>query len=178
MYTQRFVVYPDANIKFVRDEDQSIIEESPCAASLTKEVFRYLDGFVPAVVDGEKVPTLAYVTVFPDALFEKYKERYDVEDHWVMAVFPGGINAFRNAVAKRINVTGFTASGDVLIVTKFKVLPDGSMSDIVLDPPSGNPGFDSAIYSGLRSVKTKWTQAKIHGVPVKTNMRMPLQFNF
>ncbi|MCJ8153578.1 energy transducer TonB [Chryseobacterium sp. SSA4.19] len=93
------------------------------------------------------------------------------------AEFPGGINAFRNKVSG--NFDGSAMNGDegtVKTEITFVVERDGSITDV---KASGkNSDFNAEAIRTIKSIKNKWTPAKINGQSVRYRFRLPLTMNF
>jgi len=93
------------------------------------------------------------------------------------AEFPGGINAFRNKVSS--NFDGSAMNGDegtVKTEVTFVVERDGSITDIKAN--GKNSDFNSEAIRTIKSIKNKWTPAKINGKSVRYRFRLPLTMNF
>lgn len=93
------------------------------------------------------------------------------------AEFPGGINAFRNKVSS--NFDGSAMNGDegtVKAEVTFVVERDGSITDV--KATGGNSDFNSEAIRTIKSIKNKWTPAKINGQSVRYRFRLPLTMNF
>ncbi len=92
------------------------------------------------------------------------------------AEFPGGINAFRNKVSS--NFDGSAMNGDegtVKTEITFVVERDGSITDVKAN--GKNSDFNSEAVRTIRSIKNKWTPAKINGQSVRYRFRLPLTMN-
>ncbi|WP_407402031.1 energy transducer TonB [Chryseobacterium sp.] len=93
------------------------------------------------------------------------------------AEFPGGINAFRNKVSG--NFDGSAMNGDegtVKTEITFVVERDGSITDVKAN--GKNADFNAEAVRTIKSVKNKWTPAKINGQSVRYRFRLPLTMNF
>lgn len=93
------------------------------------------------------------------------------------AEFPGGINAFRNKVSS--NFDGSSMNGDegtVKAEITFVVERDGSITDVKAN--GKNADFNSEAVRTIKSIKNKWTPAKINGQSVRYRFRLPLTMNF
>lgn len=93
------------------------------------------------------------------------------------AEFPGGINAFRNKVSG--NFDGSAMNGDegtVRAEVTFVVERDGSITDVKAN--GKNADFNSEAVRTIKSIKNKWTPAKINGQSVRYRFRLPLTMNF
>ncbi len=177
MYNLRVLISPDASIKFVKSPDGEDTLENKCAYDLAREVARYQSGWQPAVITGEKRAAIAHFMIYPDDLFEKYKEGYDVSDAYTFPAYEGSINSFRKKVSENINISRFSWKGKFTIIIRFVVEKDGSVSNVVLDQSSGLKDFDGMVIRTIKNLKNKWTPAKIHSTPVRCNMKLPLSFS-
>lgn len=93
------------------------------------------------------------------------------------AEFPGGINAFRNKVSG--NFDGSAMNGDegaVKAEVTFVVERDGSITDV--KATGKNADFNSEAVRTIKSIKNKWSPAKINGQSVRYRFRLPLTMNF
>lgn len=93
------------------------------------------------------------------------------------AEFPGGINAFRNKVSG--NFDGSAMNGDegtVKAEVTFVVERDGTITDVKAN--GKNSDFNSEAVRTIKSIKNKWTPAKINGQSVRYRFRLPLTMNF
>ena len=177
MYNFKVLISPDATIKFVKDTDEKDILDNKCAYDLAREVAKYQTGWKPAVIDGEKKSAIANFIVYPDDLFEKYKEGYDSSEAFVFPTYEGGINEFRKKVSSTIDLSRFNWKGKFGVVTKFVVEKDGSLSNIILEKSSGLQEFDEMIIKSIKKIKNKWAPGKLHSNPVRSRMRFPLTFS-
>lgn len=177
LYNVKFVVYPDATIKFVKEENPEKAEKNKCAFDLTRRLFKYLDGWKPAEVDGQKVTAITKMIIFPDALFDKYVEGYNEEQYWVDAEFPGGLDAFRKEFSSNVNVRGFSLNQTYKIILYFSVNEQGEALNFRLNQKSGNEAFDEMVLKSAKWIKKKWKPATVHGVNVESNFSFPITFN-
>lgn len=92
------------------------------------------------------------------------------------AEFPGGINAFRNKIINNFDSSSVDAEGTVSGEITFVVERDGSITDIKVN--GKNSDFNSEAVRTVKSVKNKWTPAKINGQAVRYRFRMPMKLNF
>ncbi|MET3537755.1 energy transducer TonB [Chryseobacterium limigenitum] len=180
----KLVVYEDASVKYVKDElnaDAAI--KNKCTFDLSLEVLRYMDKWKPATFDDIKKPTITWFIIFPDALFDKYKEGYLPQNFEERAGFdkkdglPGGINSFRAEVVRNVDLRGFKWSEPFKLVVTFVVNREGKIEQLKLDESSGNDEFDERILDGIRSIRKRWSPAKIHGEPINYRFRLPLNFS-
>ena len=91
--------------------------------------------------------------------------------------YPGGINAFRKRVQENFDGSVMDGGeGTVKAEISFVVERDGSITDIKATGP--NRDFNDEAIRTIKSVKNKWTPAKIDGQPVRSRYRLPLTMNF
>ncbi|MBB4807608.1 protein TonB [Chryseobacterium defluvii] len=93
------------------------------------------------------------------------------------AEFPGGINAFRNKFQN--NFDGSAMNGDEGTVKAeiiFVVERDGSITDVKAS--GSNSDFNAEAVRTIKSIKNKWTPAKINGQSVRLRFRFPVSMNF
>ena len=175
-FSFRIVVYPDKKIKYVKSEDAESLEKNKCAFELTKEVAKYLTGWNPAVVDGNKVAALTSFWIIPHELFQDLKEGYDPVNDMEMATYEGGINNFRKKVFQSIDLSRFTFTGTFRLTVTFIVETDGKISNVKLAESSGLKAFDDMVVKSISQIRNKWTPGNIHGIPVRYRFKLPLAF--
>lgn len=93
------------------------------------------------------------------------------------AEFPGGINSFRNRVASNFD-TSVMSGGEGALRTEitFVVERNGSITDVKATGP--NSDFNREAERTVKSIRNKWTPAKINGQNVRYRFRLPLTMNF
>ena len=176
LYQLKVIVAEDGSVKNLKDEQNSeMAVESKCAYDLSREVLKYLNNWQPPKINGVKKQAIASFYIFPDDLFERYTEGYNLEND-ITGGLPGGINQFRTEVSKKINLDGFNWEKPFQLAVIFIINKEGKMEDVRLEESSGNPDFDRRIINGVKSVKKKWNPATINGVPIKFRFRLPLSF--
>lgn len=116
--------------------------------------------------------------IFPDDLFENYKEGYDASNLLTNATFKRGLNEFRKEVAGNVDLSRFNASQPFRLVVSFVVNAEGRLEEVNLVESTPNAAFNRMVLSAVKSVKRKWTPAYVRGVPVKSRYKLPLVFNF
>lgn len=175
-FSFRIVVYPDKKIKYVKSEDSESLEKNKCAFELTKEVAKYLTGWNPAIVDGNKVAAVTSFWIIPHELFQELPQGYDPVNDMEMATYEGGINNFRKKVFQSIDLSRFTFTGTFRLEVTFIVETDGKMSDVQLAQSTGLKAFDDMVIKSISQIRNKWTPGNIHGIPVRYRFRLPLAF--
>nr|WP_314493903.1 energy transducer TonB [uncultured Chryseobacterium sp.] len=178
LYLLKVIVNENGSVKYLKDETNSeMAEKNKCAYDLGLQVVRYMDKWNPVEIDGEKKQGIVSYYIFPDALFENYKDGYSQEAEPAMLEgLPGGINKFRAEVVKKINLYGFQWKQGFKLVALFTVNREGIIENVTLENSSGLPEFDKRIINGIKNVRKKWSPAKIHGTPVNYRFRLPLSF--
>lgn len=93
------------------------------------------------------------------------------------ADFPGGLNSFRTKVADNFD-SGAMEGGEGTLRTEitFVVERDGSLTQVKATGP--NADFNREAERTVKSIRNKWTPAKINGQPVRYRFRLPLTMNF
>ena len=94
-----------------------------------------------------------------------------------LAEFPGGINAFRNKVGGSFDTSVMDGDeGTIKSEVTFVVERDGSITDVKATGP--NSTFNAEAIRTVKSIRNKWTPAKINGQSVRYRFRLPLTMNF
>lgn len=94
-----------------------------------------------------------------------------------LAEFPGGINSFRNKVGGSFDTSVMDGDeGTVKTEVTFVVERDGSITDVKAS--GSNSTFNAEAIRTVKSIKNKWTPAKINGQAVRYRFRLPLTMNF
>ena len=90
------------------------------------------------------------------------------------AEFPGGINAFRKKVENSFDNSVIEGEGGIVQAeVSFVVEKDGNITDV---KASGkNSDFNSEAVRTVKSIKNKWTPAKVNGQAVRYRFKMPLK---
>lgn len=93
------------------------------------------------------------------------------------AEFPGGINTFRKKVGDSFDGSAMNGDeGTVKTEITFVVERDGSITDVKAN--GKNADFNSEAVRTIKSIKNKWSPAKINGQSVRYRFRLPLTMNF
>lgn len=94
-----------------------------------------------------------------------------------LADFPGGINAFRGKVSENFDTSAMSGGeGTLKTEVTFVVERDGSITQV--KATGSNSDFNREAERTIKSIRTKWTPAKINGQPVRYRFRLPLTMNF
>ncbi|WP_304344835.1 energy transducer TonB [Chryseobacterium koreense] len=133
---------------------QDVVDESP------------VSNYVPPAIDVPVVATPAVPTAKP--IDNTPKTAVDVS-----ADFIGGINAFRNKVVSNFDTSALDGSGEVVKTTvTFIVEKDGTISEVKASGP--NAIFNREAEKTIRSVRGKWTPAKLDGENVRSYFKFPI----
>ena len=93
------------------------------------------------------------------------------------ADFPGGINGFRGKVSENFDTSAMSGGeGTLKSEITFVVERDGSITQVKAS--GSNSDFNREAERTIKSIRTKWTPAKINGQPVRYRFRLPLTMNF
>lgn len=178
MYSFGVLINPDNKINFIADDEKYADEKNKCAKDLSREVAKYLNGWNAATKDGEKVPAVARFLIIPNQLFGTLKEGYDLDTNKdeILPEFPGGIKAFRNLAAIRVDTNRYSFASDTIIEITFVVERDGSITEVKLGQSSGLKEFDDMMITAVSGIRKKWKPATISGIPVRYRFRIPFKF--
>lgn len=175
LYVARIIVYPDRTIKFLKKQNIKSALRNKCAFELAQTVFPDLTGWIPAELNGNKVPAIQRIIIFPDSLFENYTEGYDPMNYYERtAVFSGGNDVFKEKFSQKVSIDGYKFERSGVFFLKFLVDARGKTSDFKVEPSSGNEFFDNMVINAAKSIRGTWKPASIHGVAVDSQIRIPL----
>lgn len=94
-----------------------------------------------------------------------------------LAEFPGGINSFRTKVSNSFDTSVMQGDeGQVKSEITFVVERDGNITDVKATGP--NRDFNAEAIRTVKSIKNKWSPAKINGQAVRYRFRLPLTMVF
>ena len=94
-----------------------------------------------------------------------------------LAEFPGGINTFRKKVETSFDGTVMDGDEGVLKTEiTFVVEKDGTITDVKAS--GSNKAFNEEAIRTVKSIKNKWSSAKINGQSVRYRYRLPLSMQF
>ncbi|OPC26928.1 hypothetical protein BAX95_15280 [Elizabethkingia meningoseptica] len=177
IYMMKFIVYPDATIKFIKEEDPEKTQKNKCAFDLTRKVFKHLKNWKPAEISGQKFPAIVRLLIFPDDLFDKYAEGYTGKQYWVDAEFPGGLDAFRKEYIRNVDIGRFSINQTFKLTLHFTVNEQGEAVNFRLGQTSGNDSFDDVVMKSAKWIKKKWKPATFHGISIESYFTFPITFN-
>lgn len=93
-----------------------------------------------------------------------------------LAEFPGGINAFRNKVQSNFDGSAIDDEGNQKAEITFIVERDGTLTDV--KATGSNKYFNDEAIRTVKSIKNKWTPAKVNGQTVRYRYKLPITMAF
>lgn len=171
------IVYPDSTIKYVKEMDESVLNANKCTFDLAKNTIKSLKDWIPAEVNGKKVPAIAKFIFYPNDFFENFSTNYNPEKHITPAEFPGGIKEFRKKFFQRYDVRGFNYSNDFKIAISFMIDRNGNAMVTNFDIPIENQDYLKMVMDAIEGIKTKWKPATYKGLPIESFFKFPLSVN-
>ena len=175
---QRFLVTHDGEFNKIVNSDAINVNHN-CATDLLDQILPELKNWTPAHKDGANITARSSFAFFPDDLFNRYQDGYDTKKLSKDASFlNGGLNSFRDEVAKKVDLSGFNGRGKITVVLRFVVDVDGSVTNVVVEKSSRLKEFDDLFIYAIKRVKKKWEPANFNGVPLKQRYRIPFSINF
>ena len=179
MYILKVVVYEDASIKIVKEQNEEKLEKNKCTYETIKKVLPEMTGWNPAIYQDKKMPAVAEFPIYLDDLFENFTHGYAASKYITQPEFPGGLQKFRNKFTGAIRIPNLdNTNGEFTLRIAFEVNENGQMENVRLLDKTGYERFDASIIKGIQYLKYKWKPGSFHGVPIKTNLRIPIHFTF
>ena len=175
-YLVKFIVFPDRTIKFVKDENLTNIQKNKCAFDFTKNVFKYLNGWTPVIVNGVGYPALAQYDINPSDIL-KYKINGDEAQNYTSAEYRGGNTAFSIGIQKLLGPifeSNFSSLNDQRIMLRFKISKFGVIEDVEI-PHSMPFRLKDEILEAAQGLQ-KWKPATKYGIPVSQIISVSLRF--
>ncbi|WP_219729255.1 energy transducer TonB [Kaistella palustris] len=175
-YQFSVLINPDGSINFIKDHNVKNVSQNQCAHDLAREVARHQQNWNAATVDGFKQPAVAMFLIYPADLFGNYREGYTPD-----VKFPGygkfknnGIQEFRQAIANRTDLRGFSWDDRFDVIVDFVITKNSQIRDVIFIKSSGSDEFDKRIANGIKSTAKRWTPATINGKSVDFTHRITL----
>lgn len=174
-YSAPVLINIDGTAQLYKSAKQSE-SDSNCTAKLVEEVVGHMKGWLPAKIEGAPVPAVSYYFIYPDALFENYKDGYDPNHFAEEPIFPGGDKKFREEVLKRIDVSDYyvKGKGKVRLTVRFAVSETGLIEDVRLAESSGMQEYDNMLLRAIIKTRKVWIPGKIHGIPIRSHYVFPI----
>ena len=95
----------------------------------------------------------------------------------VQAGFNGGIDSFRSKVVQNFSTADFEGTGELMKTTvTFIVEKDGTISNV--KATGSDRDFNAEAERTIRTIKGKWTPAKLNGEHVRSYFKFPISMMF
>jgi len=177
LYQFSIFITADGNIKFIKDLNEKHVEENKCAYNLARQVAQYQKGWNPAILDGIKQNAVARFIIYPDDLFENFRNGY--LPSFTAPVFnsleKNNLDEFRKELLSKIDVRRFDWNDIFTVEAEFTINKEGKMEKIILTKSSGLYEFDKMIINSYKSIRKKWKPATINGNPVDFRFKHTLR---
>ncbi|WP_312322639.1 hypothetical protein [Soonwooa sp.] len=185
-YTINFIIYPNKEIKYVKDFDTLAIKNNKCAFDNVRKVFPKLKNWKPATYENATVPALVNIGINPsDVLDYEFKignngKKYFRNKTISEIEYPGGLSNFRkevgNIFSQVLNSSSKLSKHNYInLKIGFDVDEEGKIlnpkiiySNIEFDKPDQDDFFRR-----LKNLK-KFTPAKKNGKPLKSSFTFPI----
>ncbi|MGA9213366.1 energy transducer TonB [Kaistella sp.] len=178
LYSVKLLLTKDAQIKFVKDFDSFNISKNKCAYDLSLTVLKSLKtNWKPAVVKNQYFDSVVEFFIFPNDLFENYKESYHPNQFYIPATYIGGKKKFDKDFHDNFMslFTDYHINGKFFL--DFYIDVDGEIVNPSLQPDIRNPTFTHEVFRTLKRLNKKWNPAVFNGVSVKSKISVPIGFS-
>lgn len=168
IYQFSVLITPDSSIRFIKDLNEKVVAENKCTHDLAREVAKYLTGWNPANVNGEKVNAVASFIIYPHDLFAENKTDYAPNFTYPVYNFyeKDHMKHFNKELKNKFIMKRFDWNDQFTMEVEFVVGADGKMKDILLTKKTGLEEFDRMVFYTFKEMKKKWKPATINGQPV------------
>ena len=92
------------------------------------------------------------------------------------AVFPKGLDIFRQIIAKKFKGKNIIGTGVETCIITFVIERDGTLTEI--QASGKNKSFNNEAIRTVSKIKEKWIPAEINGYKVRYRFKVPLTFKF
>ncbi len=173
-YKIAVLIETDASIKFIKDSDETNIQQNQCAYDISRKIIPELTRWNPAVIEGIRQPAIAEINV--DPFFYYYSKDNPSDNVFKKPEYKRGAESFSYEVSrvfqKKMTEKYFSGLHFEIL---FKVDTNGNMRDFVI---SGKLEDDikSDILSELSRIKGKWNPATFNGQPQTTTLRQSVSW--
>ncbi|GGG46577.1 hypothetical protein BXY58_0538 [Epilithonimonas arachidiradicis] len=177
LYQFSVLITSDASIKFIKDVNEQYVEKNKCAYNLARQVAQYQKNWNPAIVDGLKENAIARFIIYPDDLFENFRNGYTPV--FTAPVFnlseKDHLGEFQKDLLSKLDLRRFDWNDIFTVETEFIINKEGKMENIILTKPSGLHEFDKMIINSYKSIRKKWKPATINGIPIDYRFKHTLR---
>ena len=176
IYEFKVLINDDNSISFIKDYSSDYIAKNKCAYDLAREVAKHQTNWNAAKVYDIPKAAVASFLVFPDDLFEDYKDGYLPQFSFpIYGKCKGnGAKEFRNGITNRIDTRRFDWNDRFNVIVDFIITKDSKIENIVMIKSSSNEELDKQIVFGIKSTKKQWKAATVNGQPVDYRYRLQL----
>ena len=101
-----------------------------------------------------------------------------MDDYISAPEYTDGMNVFRERFVKVASFDRFRVKNIKKIIIDFSVSDKGEIEEIQPDKKSGNRKFDEMLINSIKKIGGTWTPGTIHGVPVSSRFRFPINLNY
>ena len=166
LYVLTLVVMPDSSVQFVKDVNEKIVDKNKCAYNLARETAKYMKNWSPALVHGLPETAVARFIIYPNDLFNNYREGY--YPNYTSPVYNNGRNnnSFVRDFVYKFNKRRFNWFDVFVIQGEFTVTKEGKVKDFVMTRPSGVYEFDKEVQMTVNILSKHFKPATINGKPV------------
>ena len=181
MYVVNLVVYEDASVKIVKEQNAEKLEKNKCTYETIKKVLVEMKGWNPAIYQDKKMAAVTQYPIYLDDLFDNYSPGYVAAKYFTEPEFPGGLQKFRNKFTGAIRIPKLdNTDGEFTLRVAFEVNEQGQMQEVRLLDKTGFKRFDDSIITGIQYMKLKyqWKPGTFHGYPIIRTLRIPIHFTF
>jgi len=174
----RFVVYPDATIKYVSDSDKNAEENNKCLKEKVLDVLKDVKNWKPAEVNGQKNAVMVTMLFHDDLLFNNRVS----DDAFSMPIYiykdkESNIMKFRENFAKCFDTNGYRPIGDYSFTINFDIDTNGEAGFFYIENQSTLDKFNEMVVRcATNSKKAYWKPGYYKSVPIKQVFKMPIKF--
>lgn len=175
-YQLKLLINADQSVSFIKDFSTENIAKNKCAYNLAREVAQSQKNWNAAKVDGVAQSAIATFLIYPDDLFENYKEGYYPNFTFpVYGNYKGnGVPEFRKGIVNRIDTRRFDWNDKFSVIVDFIITKDSKIENFVVIKSSSMAELDNQIVFGIKSTKKQWKAATINGKPIDYRYRLTL----
>lgn len=176
IYFAKILVTKDNKVKFIKDFDSVSIAKNKCAYNLTLDVLKEINGFNAPEVKGYKISAITNFILFPNDLFENYKENYNPNNHLQEPVYSKGKQKFETDFHDNFMslFDDYHVNGDLIL--DFTINEEGNIVNPNISPKIDNTLFAREFVRTLSRLDKKWKPALYRGIPVKFQFSIPMSF--
>lgn len=185
-YTINFIVYPNKDIKYVKDFDTLAINNNKCAFDNVRKVFPKLKNWKPAAYENAMVPAMVKVEINPsDVLDYEFKignngKKYFRNKTISEIEYSGGLSNFRkevgNIFSQVLNSSSKLSKQNYINLTiGFDVDLEGNIMNtkIIYSNIEVDKADQDDFFRRLKKMK-KFIPPKKNGKPIKSSFTFPI----